>query len=57
MTPTLCPIFRFHMGVNLQTENFLSENYQEICQVQQRDAAAFRVLPCQDTGQAQGCSV
>lgn len=45
------------MGVNLQTENFLSENYQEICQVQQRDAAAFRVLPCQDTGQAQGCSV
>lgn len=55
MTPTRCPIIRFHMEVNLQTEIFLSENYQEICQVQQRDVVAFRMLLCQDTGQAQGC--
>lgn len=55
MTPTLSPIFRFHMEVNLQTENFLSENYQEMSQVQQCDDVALRILLCQDTGQAQGC--
>lgn len=44
MTLTLSPTFRFRMEVNLQTENFLSGNYQEMCQVQQCDVVALSAI-------------